>query len=494
MILPTWKSQRPLVCNNIMAARSTSAMVKPLPKTAWGPYQPSSDFSFWAANAIIKVFLSITLLLALACGTMVLVSPVQGAETGAYISTPSGLVTFDDSVGIAINHSPYFKKSSTEIEIKKMNESDSRYGMIPELTFSSVYYVNHPSSPTINPKPYSLSFVTNAYNPVVSYITLQANKLATQAAILAHLKTISIGLKHLGDYFLELGTLKKLVAYQKEIVGLSRENVTYTQNRMHIGTGTRLEVKLAQQELQLALSEQEQMEQTQQRDLTNLKNFIGLKSAQKITPDLHNTPQQVLGNFTPRTVSLAQAKKRSYELKILAIQNKLQRYNIKLAIAKIFPTFSFRTQTPDPLSTTDLTGFYVGIGVEVPVWDGFSRIRNVSRQKAILRKYEAEKTTKEDDLGNKWLGALGVIQEKKMALKVAQSKKELARLKAQQDEIRYRSGEVPLPVILASRKEVLEAEKDTAQQRLNYNKAVLNLREISGDLGYSYVHASSWQD
>jgi outer membrane protein TolC len=493
MILPTRKSQRPLECKNIMAARSMSAMVNPS-ETAQGPYQPFPDFSLWAANAISKICLTLTLLLAFTCGGITLATPVLGAEPGTTIQTPTGLMTFNDSVGIAIHHSPYFKRSSTEIEIKKMDESDSRYGMVPNLSFSTIYYVNHPSGPNINPRPYTLSFVTNSYNPVVSYFNLQGHKLATRAAILTHLKIISSGLQRLGNAFLELGTLKKLAAYQQKIVKLSEENLKYAQKRLGIGTGTKLEANIAQQELQLALNEQVQMTHSQQSILANLKNFIGLKPGQNIRPDLQNTPHQVLGNFTAATASLAQAKKRSYDLKMLAIKNRLQQYNIKLAIARIFPTITLNTQTPDPLSNTDESGLYFGVGVQVPVWDGFSRIRNVSRQKAILRQYKADKVIKEDDLGEKWRKALGVIQDKKLALKVAQSKEGLARLKAQQDEIRYRSGEVPLPVILASRKAVLEAEKDTVQQRLNYNKAVLNLREISGDLGYSYVHASSWQD
>ena len=69
----------------------------------------------------------------------------------------------------------------------------------------------------------------------------------------------------------------------------------------------------------------------------------------------------------------------------------------------------------------------------------------------------------------------------------------LARLKAQQNEIRYQSGEAPLTVVLESRKEVLTVQKETLRRGLDYDKAVLELRQISGDLGYSYVDANSWQ-
>jgi outer membrane protein TolC len=493
MTLFTWKFQRPPVTST--AARYTSAMDRPQ-ETAWGPHQHFPDFTLRIVNAIANICLGITLLLALTCWGFASVTPAQGAETAENLQTPTpgGPLTFNDSVGIALTQSAYFKKSSTEIEIKKMDETDSRYGMIPTLTFSSIYYVNYPSGRNINSNPYTLNFITDEYNPVAAYLNLQARKLATRAAIFGHLKVISEGLRRLGTIFLELDALKKMAAYQQEIVSLSRENLTYAQNRLRIGTGTSLEVKLAQQELQLAQTEQDQMAHSRQRLLANLKNFIGLKPGQKITPDLHNAPHQVLGNFTPSTATLTQAKNRSYDLKITEIQKKLQSYNVKLAIARIFPTIRLNAQTPDPLSNTNLTGFYVGVGVQVPVWDGFSRVRNVSRQKAILRQFDSEIITKEDDLEDKWRGTLGVIQDKNMALKIAQSREELARLKDHQNEIRYESGEVRLPKVLSSRKDVLQAQKDTVQQSLEYNKAVLNLREISGDLANAYVRASSFQD
>ena len=96
-------------------------------------------------------------------------------------------------------------------------------------------------------------------------------------------------------------------------------------------------------------------------------------------------------------------------------------------------------------------------------------------------------------LENKWYAALSDLQEKNVALKMAQSQEELARLKAQQSEIRYQSGGVLLPAVLESRKEILRAQKETVRKGLDYNKEALKLREISGDLGNTYVNANSWQ-
>ena len=107
---------------------------------------------------------------------------------------------------------------------------------------------------------------------------------------------------------------------------------------------------MAQQQLQLARGEQEGIALAKKRALANLKNFLGLPSNQDITPAFQDSRRQVLGSFNPATVTLEQAKTRSYELKVFEIYKQLQHYNIRLAIAKSFPTIIFTTQTPDPLS------------------------------------------------------------------------------------------------------------------------------------------------
>ncbi len=100
---------------------------------------------------------------------------------------------------------------------------------------------------------------------------------------------------------------------------MCRENLTYAENRLSIGTGTSLEVKVAQQQLELALGEQEGIALAMKRDLASLKNFLGLQSSPDFTPDCRDSRRQVLGNFDPATATLEQAKNRSYELKVLGI-------------------------------------------------------------------------------------------------------------------------------------------------------------------------------
>jgi outer membrane protein TolC len=486
MSLLTQKTPAPLVTVTSVDGCSMNAMVDPTGRAR-------SPRHAWSGCAATQICLIIALLV-MAYGVMGRCRPAQGADQppATQTPTPGTPLTFEEAVKIALTQSPYFAKSSLEIAIGRMDETDSRYGMIPPLTFRTYYYVNRPSGAGQG-KPYSLNFSTAPYNPLGAYFALQAQKLATKAAILSHLRVISAGLLNLGGYYLELDAMHKQAEIQKDLIKVAQENLTYVENRMAIGTGTSLEVKVAQQQLQLARGEQEGIALAIKRNLANLRNFLGLPSSQDITPAFHDSRRQVLGSFNPATVTLEQAKTRSYELMGFEIYKQLQQYNVSLAIAKSFPTIIFNTQTPDPLSISSGSGLYVGLGLEIPVWDGFTRIRNVSRQKALLKQVGARKGEKEDLLAEKWFLMLEKINENSVVLKNAQFQEELARLKSHQQEVRYHSGEVPLAVFLESRNEVLRAQKDTLRRDLDYDQAVLKFRELTGDLGNTYVDASAWQ-
>ncbi len=442
----------------------------------------------------VGVILALSLL-ALILGVLGSPEPTLAAEPDPVeANIPlQGPLDFDACARLAIRQSPYLTKTSVEIDIRRMDENDSRYSIAPPVTFRSYYYVNRPTEPGINPKPYSLNFNTEPYNPFKSYFTLQAQKLATKIAVFGHLKVISDGLERLGKMFLNLATMKRLAGLQADLVNLYREKQVYAENRLGIGTGTSLEVRIATQELELAKSEQGRLALSQKRTLTSLKTFLGLKPDQQLDLDLRDARRQVTGSFDPATATLEQAKDKSYDLKMLGLKKEIQGYMITVAKAKIFPSILFTTQTPDPLSVTNARGLYVGLGLEVPVWDGFKRIRDVSRQKAVLKQISADKDLKEIDLTDKWNNFQEDVRSAAANLKMAQSQEELERLRERQGEIRYQSGAEPLPSWLSARKAILEAQKSAATRALEYDEIVLNFRHFSGDLGTSYVDQNSWQ-
>lgn len=421
------------------------------------------------------------------------VGPAGAAVSQESVPLPEGPADFDTCVRIALQKSPFLIKSALEIDIKKLDETDSRYGMIPSVSFRTSYYLNRPTRSDLNPQPYSLSFISEQYNPFESYFTIQARKIITQIAVLSHLQVISEGLYRLGRMMLELDALKKVALQQEELVDLARQNLDYAEKRLAMGTGTSLEARLAAQELEMARAEKERIAAGQKKALQNIKAFIGLKPPQGLELNLREARRQVLGTFEPEATTLEQVRSRSNELKGYALKKELQGYSITMAKTQMLPTFFVGAQNPDPLSLTEAKGIFFSVGLQVPVWDGFKRLRNVSRQKVILRQFTAELEEKELDLASKWQAALDDLHYVAAARKMAQGQEELARLKERQSDIRYHSGGVPFSSWVEGRKTNLEAQKNGVLKSLDYDLSVLSLRQLSGDLGYSYVDASSYQ-
>jgi len=111
-------------------------------------------------------------------------------ETGARTSAAGPPLDFDAAARLALRQSPLFTRSALEIELKRLDETDSRSAFLPSVTLRTRYFVHRPEDPHLNPRSYSVSFLTEDYNPIKAYFSLQIRKLLTRMAILSHLRVI----------------------------------------------------------------------------------------------------------------------------------------------------------------------------------------------------------------------------------------------------------------------------------------------------------------
>ena len=86
-------------------------------------------------------------------GLTTLSQPVQGASylQGLPTLSPSGTLNYEEAVRIALNQSPFLTKSSLEIDLRRLDETDSRYGLFPSIDFRTYYYLNRPTSIQLAP-------------------------------------------------------------------------------------------------------------------------------------------------------------------------------------------------------------------------------------------------------------------------------------------------------------------------------------------------------
>ncbi|MCE5335130.1 MAG: TolC family protein [Desulfobacteraceae bacterium] len=398
-----------------------------------------------------------------------------------------GPLDFNGCVGLALEQSPYLKSSSFEIEVRRLDESDSRFSFTPNVTLRTRYFPNPPKNVFGDSKNYSLGFFVDSYNPLESYYSLQARKLLTKMAIFGHLQVIAGFIQRLGNAFLELDSIDRTAALQEKLLDLAERNLAYARNRVKSGSAGRLEMDFAQQEIDLVKSGKERIERSRRTILDGTRGLLDIDPSRDLKLDLQEVRLQVIGGFDASSASLPRARSNSYELKILALKRELQQYNINLAYARFLPTLLLGVENGDPLSNNDLRGYYFFFGFEMPLWDGMKRSHNISRQKTILRQAGADEKTKALDFDAQWNSAAAKRADAVDALDIARREERLADLRQRQAEISYGEGRLVLPEYLAQCRASIESRKNSELKELEYAKATLALFALSGELSRRFV-------
>lgn len=436
----------------------------------------------------------ITLLLALS------VAQLHGPKTsqasrGDLSTAPeqtAGTMTFQRAIGVLLQSSPAVRDSRLEIKLQRLEESDSRMSFIPGITLRTRYFPQQPSESTTDP--YSIEFGVDAYNPVETYFNLQARKVVTQIAILAHLQVMNDSIQRLGLGYLELEKMDRVREYSREWVDLADQSVAYFRARMATGGATPIELKVAEQELEVGRAELEKAEISRATILDGMKALMGLGTDQVPDLDLRNVRDQVINGFDPATATLERARAQSIDLKIQHLKVELQKKHVTVSYARFAPNLLLGLSTTDPLGTQTDRGLFFSFGFELPIWDGLKRLHNITRQKTVLAKYNSEEAVKETDLETKWKAAEGKLRESAVQLKLARSQGELAALKARQVEIAYLAGREPIAVFLSEQRRQIDSKRNIALKELELDKATLALRALMGDLITSYVDVKGHEE
>ncbi|MHC1745062.1 MAG: TolC family protein [Syntrophobacteraceae bacterium] len=399
---------------------------------------------------------------------------------------------FDQCVRLAIQQSPQIKSGSLEIDVRRLDESDNKYAFIPSFSVRTRYYIDAPKSLGGDDQPYSLGFYTEPYNPFQTYFSLQASKMFTQIAVLSHLHAISGFIHRLGNSMLELESMSRMEALQDEVVALARQNVAYARNKMKSESLSPLELRLAEQELLLAEAEKEKIATSQRVMKDAVRGLLGLEANENLDLNVGGLRSEILNGFLPEKASLESARSNSYQVKIQKLKKELQALRIKLAYSKFLPTLVGGIDNGDPLSRSNKGDYFVFVGLEMPLWDGMKRANDVTRQKTIMKQFDAEEQTKEVDLANSWNSAQSALANASTGLQLAKSRQELSGLRKRQKEISYGEGRETFLQYLVESRGCIESKKITESKELEYAKAALALYALSGELSHRFVEASSY--
>jgi outer membrane protein TolC len=306
-------------------------------------------------------------------------------------------------------------------------------------------------------------------------------------AVVMHLQIISEGIRDMAQRIIELNFLDQRADCQDKVIECRREKVKFLQERYKAGVAPQMEVQIADQELAVSQAETEWIAAKRTTIMDGLYPFFGLYRPQRLDLNLQAARHQILGDFDPEKFGLEQAKTHSFELKIQDIKKRLQEYRISIAYANFIPSLTFGVKQTSPLEKPQEEDYYVKLGFQINLWNGFKDVNDVSRQKMVLRQFKSEMNNKEAEFSTEWEIARRELRKSETAMKLARSTEKLASLKKRQCEIFFHSNSQTLSKLLDSRVDLLDTRKVSLLKNQDYDLRALQIRHLSGDLFNSYV-------
>lgn len=425
-------------------------------------------------------------------------TPPPGAmrEMSTTIKQPAD---FNEAVRVALVQSPMLVKSALEIETKRLDVQDAWSSFVPTVAINTTYWFRMPTKTDgTTDKPYTISFSSGQWNPLLSGFEVQARKEMTNIAILGHLKVIAEGLKRLASDFLQLSA----IAEQKEMVkkrqDLAKQNMDFFKARLGLGQATQLDIRIAETRIQMAKAEDDKINAMRAMVMDDIKFLLGVPFTNKLELDVAAAKQQILGKFSPADVTDEKVRAYSFDLRMQEYEKSLQKKNIGLSYVKLLPSFGFTFQTVDAFNNTSSNAqnngfpFYPGINISMPL-DYWTKGREISRQYKKLDQLQAAAKAKEFEVIVLVQKAMSEYQTTSSDLLLASSKADLAKLQDEQAEYRYKTGQLDFDKLVTDRNAFYDARQQQLLQQVKRDIALLSLKHLSGDLQGQYIDVAAWE-
>lgn len=401
---------------------------------------------------------------------------------------------FSEAVKVALSHAETLRSTQIDIETSKLGEKDVWYRMFPKLVLNVGYnfpVIQNKSDGIVYKESASVSFSTGGYDPIGAYIGHDGSKVAVKLAEVLHIIAIQDMMEKIGLAFIAINAAEEEIACRNNLVSELESLEKYTAQKLDAGTISTLEHRTVQLRLDLTRLELKRTIRKQALARRNLKQLIGVGDVDTVVFNTSKILEELTDEDIQQSLRPEALMKNNLKLQAMALQQKLQFYNIRLAQAEHIPKFAFGFSTPDPMSNQGGNlPYYATITASVPVWSWGETMRGVERQelKLVDTKIKSKLMLKKVQQSADDLQLFLDTSEEAVAL--AKTKMELQKLEAMRKEIGYNTNSVPYDALIAAREAAIidKLEVIKAQQTLNEKR--LDLKAVTGRLITKHVRVN----
>ncbi len=390
---------------------------------------------------------------------------------------------FPTCVRYALVHSEDFLKNRLEIQVRSADLKDAHADLAPTFTLTTNYYfqrVDDINQPDSNPSKVQVQ-VGMTWNPYEALIKIKSNSIIVDIAKINHFDGISKNIGDMAKLFYGIHTIEKQLKIHRQVVALKNNKVKYGKSKDDQGNQDPLIQRAWNSEVRSSALTIRSLEKTLDDCVGKLKILMGYQPDCHLPLDTRDAANQILAGFNGEVLTFADVQASNYNLKTAAKKEQLQssiltgKYLLLIPLPMVI--FQDNKSTPNAVS-----GLNFGIGVTVPLWDGFKRVRDIKRQKLMAESFNIDRKLLSQKIYitfNKLRDDIELCSEKESFIR---EQVELAAMTEEKAFQGYQAGQVEYSDYTDKRVSKVESQLnsvDTARTRV---EALVDMATLAGGL------------
>ncbi len=382
-----------------------------------------------------------------------------------YAQNEDNVLTLDDAIDLVIKKNPGLAVSEAEISVSRSKLRKAQSNLYPQLHFKFILpFIERESGVFVDQLIWDFGRTPNLIK--LHKANLKASKYDWSTEIADAVLNTKI------QYYTALGEKLRWKAAKKLLLEKEKK-LDQRENFLKLGRASQLDVMNSRVELGNAKLHMLSIKYAMEGARIELAKLTGIKG------DFNYQLQDML-DYIPAYIDLDAAIKRGLslrpELKSLKVKAVGMKANVRASLQRFYPTIVARAAyrfEGAGATGPDLIG---GVGIKMPIFDGFSTLSGVRESKAKLRRTQAEIASLEQNI-------ISDIKHLHLDLTLGKEKVEVTRTSKTQTEENYRLMKENFRLGRLSEIELIGAEALFESTKAEHYKAIYDYKIALAKLG-----------
>ncbi len=422
------------------------------------------------------------LLLLLTLLSLVFLSSNSLANTGSQSNDPFGYFDFPTCVRYAFVHSESLLSNKLDIQVASIDLKDAHSELMPTFQLVTRYYfIRTDDANNPNPSKFNVQFQMTNWNPYEALIKIRAKSIFVDLAKLAHFDKISENVAQMAKLFYSVNTLQSTIRGQKQILAIHNNKVNFGKSKFDQGNTDSFTLQSWTNSLKAQQLKVKSLERELDQKISLLKSLMGYHHDYHLPLDTRDAANQILNGFNGRWMTFADIQGRNIKLKMAAKKEQAQSVMVTGAYLQLVPKplFVFTDNKNTPNTTS---GVNMALGLDYILWDGFKRVRDISRQKFKAQQLEIDRKQLSEKLYSDFKKIRGEIESTGEQSSLSREQAKLADLAEEKAAILYKSGTMDYGEYSDQRIKTVEAHLNVANDLQNRVFELIDLATMAGGL------------